>query len=154
MSVWEIRYFSVVCPYPRLTLLSVSALLRQPLYQRCDRLRPALFRLASDTGDDNEALTRILAANDELTLVLSAFKEQLDRRRRHCGGERTQPPDPLSSGSPLFAASAGPGQVKSYHLMDFSALDSAQAPLLDLNDPGWPSFAYPGFCLDSNDGTL
>lgn len=61
--------------------------LLQPLYERCGRLRPALFRLASDTADDDEALTQILAANDELTLVLNAYKEQLLRRGGHPGAE-------------------------------------------------------------------
>lgn len=74
------------------------SLVGQPLYERCDRLKPTLFRLASDTVDDDEALTQILAANDELTLVLNAYREQVSRRRRDSGaegssgGEQTQPP--------------------------------------------------------------
>lgn len=78
--------------------LNSASVVRQPLYERCDRLRPALFRLASDTVDDDEALTQILAASDDLTLVLSSFKEQLATRRRDSdseaslGSERAQPP--------------------------------------------------------------
>uniref|UniRef100_A0A8C7Z2B3 ADP-ribosylation factor-binding protein GGA2 n=1 Tax=Oryzias sinensis TaxID=183150 RepID=A0A8C7Z2B3_9TELE len=49
------------------------------LYERCDRLRPNLFRLASDTMDDDEALTQILAANDELTLTVNAYKDLVGR---------------------------------------------------------------------------
>lgn len=95
-----------------------------PLYERCDRLKPTLFRLASDTVDDDEALTQILAANDELTLVLSAYKDQLLRRERNSApqgggtsGEQTEP-----------RASTPPGQVRSYHLIDFSALHSPKLP--------------------------
>lgn len=51
----------------------------QALYERCDRLRPNLFRLASDTMDDDEALTQILAANDELTLTVNAYKDLVGR---------------------------------------------------------------------------
>uniref|UniRef100_A0A8C7Z4S6 ADP-ribosylation factor-binding protein GGA2 n=1 Tax=Oryzias sinensis TaxID=183150 RepID=A0A8C7Z4S6_9TELE len=71
------------------------------LYERCDRLRPNLFRLASDTMDDDEALTQILAANDELTLTVNAYKDLVGR------------------GTPT-----SPTATKSYHLIDLSALDS------------------------------
>lgn len=42
-------------------------------------MRPTLFRLASDNMDDDSALTQILEANDELTLAVNIFKEQLGR---------------------------------------------------------------------------
>lgn len=29
------------------------------MYERCERLRPTLFRLASDTGDDDDALGKL-----------------------------------------------------------------------------------------------
>uniref|UniRef100_A0AAQ5XCQ0 Golgi-associated, gamma adaptin ear containing, ARF binding protein 2 n=1 Tax=Amphiprion ocellaris TaxID=80972 RepID=A0AAQ5XCQ0_AMPOC len=58
------------------------------LYERCDRLRPSLFRLASDTMEDDAALAQILAANDELTLVVNAYKDQVGRGE--CNGERTR----------------------------------------------------------------
>lgn len=62
----------------------------QSLYERCDRLRPTLFRLASDTTDDNAALTQILAANDELTLVVTAYKELVGRRERNGGRSKSE----------------------------------------------------------------
>lgn len=89
-------YLSYIYVWRLAGLISVS-LVPQPLYERCDRLKPTLFRLASDTVDDDEALTQILAANDELTLVLNAYKEQVLRRERDSGaegssgGEQTQP---------------------------------------------------------------
>uniref|UniRef100_A0A8K9WWV7 Uncharacterized protein n=1 Tax=Oncorhynchus mykiss TaxID=8022 RepID=A0A8K9WWV7_ONCMY len=64
------------------------------LYESCDRLRPNLFRLASDTVDDDEALAQILRANDELTLVVNMYKDMMggresNRMRGGGGGERS-----------------------------------------------------------------
>ncbi|NXI22843.1 GGA1 protein, partial [Sterrhoptilus dennistouni] len=48
--------------------------LMKELYQRCERMRPMLFRLASDTEDNDEALAEILQANDNLTQVINLYK--------------------------------------------------------------------------------
>uniref|UniRef100_A0A665SYR0 ADP-ribosylation factor-binding protein GGA3-like n=1 Tax=Echeneis naucrates TaxID=173247 RepID=A0A665SYR0_ECHNA len=68
------------------------------VYEHCDRLRPSLFRLASETMEDDAALAQILEINDELTLAVNAYKNQrvLDRNSgkhyfvhcspRPCGG--------------------------------------------------------------------
>uniref|UniRef100_A0A8C6SUM0 Golgi associated, gamma adaptin ear containing, ARF binding protein 1 n=1 Tax=Neogobius melanostomus TaxID=47308 RepID=A0A8C6SUM0_9GOBI len=47
------------------------------LYQRCEKMRPTLFRLASDTEDSDEALAEILQANDSLTHVINLYKQQV-----------------------------------------------------------------------------
>uniref|UniRef100_A0A7N5ZY06 Golgi associated, gamma adaptin ear containing, ARF binding protein 1 n=1 Tax=Anabas testudineus TaxID=64144 RepID=A0A7N5ZY06_ANATE len=47
------------------------------LYQRCEKMRPTLFRLASDTEDNDEALAEILQANDSLTTVINLYKQQV-----------------------------------------------------------------------------
>uniref|UniRef100_A0A7N6ALI2 Golgi associated, gamma adaptin ear containing, ARF binding protein 1 n=1 Tax=Anabas testudineus TaxID=64144 RepID=A0A7N6ALI2_ANATE len=49
----------------------------QDLYQRCEKMRPTLFRLASDTEDNDEALAEILQANDSLTTVINLYKQQV-----------------------------------------------------------------------------
>uniref|UniRef100_A0A7N9B0I8 ADP-ribosylation factor-binding protein GGA1-like n=1 Tax=Mastacembelus armatus TaxID=205130 RepID=A0A7N9B0I8_9TELE len=49
----------------------------QDLYQRCEKMRPTLFRLASDTEDNDEALAEILQANDSLTQVINLYKQQV-----------------------------------------------------------------------------
>ncbi|XP_037327859.2 ADP-ribosylation factor-binding protein GGA3-like [Pungitius pungitius] len=89
------------------------------LYERCDGLRPSLFRLASDTMEDDEALAQILSANDELTLVVSSYKERVGR-----GGcdRRTSAEETEGEG----LAPKSPTEIKSYHLIDLSALDSPQ----------------------------
>ncbi|XP_072299821.1 ADP-ribosylation factor-binding protein GGA1-like [Eucyclogobius newberryi] len=54
-----------------------NAELLQDLYQRCEKMRPTLFRLASDTEDSDEALAEILQANDNLTQVINLYKQQV-----------------------------------------------------------------------------
>lgn len=62
----------------------------QALYECCDRLRPSLFRLASDTVEDDAALSQILATNDELTLVVNAYKDQVRWSDSNGGRERSK----------------------------------------------------------------
>ncbi|KAJ0033326.1 hypothetical protein NQD34_000433 [Periophthalmus magnuspinnatus] len=45
------------------------------LYQRCEKMRPTLFRLASDTEDNDDALGDILEANDRLTQVINMYRQ-------------------------------------------------------------------------------
>ncbi|NWI91718.1 GGA2 protein, partial [Pitta sordida] len=47
----------------------------QTLFQRCEKLRPLLFRLASETVADEEALAEILQANDQLMRVLGQYRQ-------------------------------------------------------------------------------
>lgn len=93
------------------------------LYERCDRLRPALFRLASDTMDDDAALAQILAANDELTLAVNAYKEKVGSKECNGGRERSRSEEEMEG---ITKAPTSPREIKSYHLIDLSALDSPQ----------------------------
>ncbi|XP_074485842.1 ADP-ribosylation factor-binding protein GGA2-like [Sebastes fasciatus] len=93
------------------------------LYERCDRLRPSLFRLASDTMDDDAALAQILAANDELTLVVNAYKDRVGKRECNGGRERSRSEEEKEDKN---NAPTSPREIKSYHLIDLSALDSPQ----------------------------
>ncbi|CAB1454990.1 unnamed protein product [Pleuronectes platessa] len=95
------------------------------LYERCERLRPGLFRLASDTSDDDAALAQVLAANDDLTLAVNAYKDQVGRRECNGAGERRGEEEEGRSES---SAPTSPREIKSYHLIDLSALDSPQTP--------------------------
>uniref|UniRef100_A0A8D2ZWV1 ADP-ribosylation factor-binding protein GGA1 n=1 Tax=Scophthalmus maximus TaxID=52904 RepID=A0A8D2ZWV1_SCOMX len=54
---------------------SAASNLSNDLYQRCEKMRPTLFRLASDTEDNDEALAEILQANDSLTHVINLYKQ-------------------------------------------------------------------------------
>uniref|UniRef100_A0A8C7GJF0 Golgi associated, gamma adaptin ear containing, ARF binding protein 1 n=1 Tax=Oncorhynchus kisutch TaxID=8019 RepID=A0A8C7GJF0_ONCKI len=63
--------------YDRTTNPQSNAELIQDLYQRCEKMRPTLFRLASDTEDNDEALGEILQANDSLTQVINLYRLQV-----------------------------------------------------------------------------
>ncbi|XP_070227720.1 ADP-ribosylation factor-binding protein GGA1 isoform X4 [Bos mutus] len=74
--------------------------LMKELYQRCERMRPTLFRLASDTEDNDEALAEILQANDNLTQVINLYKQLV--RGEEVNGEATAASIPgLSDPTPL-----------------------------------------------------
>ncbi|NWW17922.1 GGA2 protein, partial [Falcunculus frontatus] len=47
----------------------------QALFQRCEKLRPLLFRLASEAVADEEALAEILQANDKLLRALGQYRQ-------------------------------------------------------------------------------
>ncbi|XP_073181846.1 ADP-ribosylation factor-binding protein GGA1 isoform X2 [Lepidochelys kempii] len=79
--------------------------LMKELYQRCERMRPMLFRLASDTEDNDEALAEILQANDNLTQVINLYKQLV--RGEEINGETV----------------AGPLQGSTSALLDLSGLD-------------------------------
>uniref|UniRef100_A0A8C3XUV8 Golgi associated, gamma adaptin ear containing, ARF binding protein 1 n=1 Tax=Chelydra serpentina TaxID=8475 RepID=A0A8C3XUV8_CHESE len=79
--------------------------LMKELYQRCERMRPMLFRLASDTEDNDEALAEILQANDNLTQVINLYKQIV--RGEEINGETV----------------AGPLRGSTSALLDLSGLD-------------------------------
>ncbi|KAL1005123.1 hypothetical protein UPYG_G00054850 [Umbra pygmaea] len=89
------------------------------LYEDCDRFRPSLFRLASDTINDDESLAQILQANDELTLVLNMYKETVLRanKQRKAGGGKQ---DASTINGP-----ASPSEIRTYHLIDLTAVESS-----------------------------
>ncbi|GAA6076065.1 ADP-ribosylation factor-binding protein GGA2-like isoform X1 [Tachysurus ichikawai] len=80
----------------------IKSTLQEDLYEHCDRLRSNLFRFASDTVDNDEALAEILHRNDELTHVMVLYRKKTQR--------------------PQTETDSQVSPVKSYHLIDFSAL--------------------------------
>lgn len=122
------------------------------LYERCDRLRPSLFRLASDTMEDDAALAQILAANDDLTLVVNAYKVRVVGAE--CNGERAR------SKSEEVTSNTAPTshrEVKSYHLIDLSALDSPQThrkadslPVFEASSPVFTSYLEKAFSSEDD----
>ncbi|XP_073181855.1 ADP-ribosylation factor-binding protein GGA1 isoform X3 [Lepidochelys kempii] len=80
--------------------------LMKELYQRCERMRPMLFRLASDTEDNDEALAEILQANDNLTQVINLYK-QLVRGEEINGETVAGPLQGLNDPSPQAVDSSG-----------------------------------------------
>ncbi|XP_010127851.1 PREDICTED: ADP-ribosylation factor-binding protein GGA1 isoform X2 [Chlamydotis macqueenii] len=89
--------------------------LMKELYQRCERMRPMLFRLASDTEDNDEALAEILQANDNLTQVINLYKQLV--QGEEINGETV----------------AGPLRGSTSALLDLSGLD------LPATGPSYPA---------------
>ncbi|KAM8778226.1 ADP-ribosylation factor-binding protein GGA1 isoform 3-T3 [Rhynchonycteris naso] len=83
----------------------IKEMVQEELYQRCERMRPTLFRLASDTEDNDEALAEILQANDNLTQVINLYKQLV--RGEEVNGD----------------AAAGPIPGSTSALLDLSGLD-------------------------------
>ncbi|XP_040892789.1 ADP-ribosylation factor-binding protein GGA3-like [Toxotes jaculatrix] len=119
------------------------------LYESCDRLRPSLFRLASETMDDDAALAQILAANDELTLVVNSYKDLVGRREYNGERERSKSEEGKMGKN---SVPTSPREIKSYHLIDLSALDSPQTrrkadspPSFESSSPLFPSHLENAF---------
>ncbi|KAI1886734.1 hypothetical protein AGOR_G00198860 [Albula goreensis] len=77
-----------------------NAELIKDLYQRCEKLRPTLFRLASDTEDNDEALAEILQANDSLTQVINLYRQQV--KGEDVNGDSTDTPRLTGSSTALL----------------------------------------------------
>ncbi|XP_066131955.1 ADP-ribosylation factor-binding protein GGA2 [Saccopteryx bilineata] len=119
----------------------------QVVYERCEKLRPTLFRLASDTVDDDDALAEILQANDLLTQGVLLYKQVMEGRVIF-GSAATDPGGDLPV-SRVFQSPAGctrsclmdlgvdggaepAGPVAtSLLLQDLAALGISDAPVID-----------------------
>ncbi|KAM9099850.1 ADP-ribosylation factor-binding protein GGA2 isoform 1-T1 [Sarcophilus harrisii] len=98
----------------------------QDLYEKCEKLRPTLFRLASDTVDDDEALAEILQANDILTQGVLLYKQVVEGQVN--AGNVMASTVTRSTQGELPASQAlkdKEASIKTYSLIDFSELDSA-----------------------------
>ncbi|XP_044036661.1 ADP-ribosylation factor-binding protein GGA1-like isoform X2 [Siniperca chuatsi] len=104
-----------------------NAELLQDLYQRCEKMRPTLFRLASDTEDNDEALAEILQANDSLTHVINLYKQQVK-------GEIVNGNNTLNTQK----------QIGGMALLDLSGLDTSP-----LSPPSFPEFPTPTDSLNA-----
>ncbi|XP_027695064.1 ADP-ribosylation factor-binding protein GGA2 [Vombatus ursinus] len=111
------------CQGPKLEQLDLKSL--QGLYEKCEKLRPTLFRLASDTVDDDEALAEILQANDILTQGVLLYKQVVEGQVN--AGNMVPSTVTSSTQGELPASQAlqnKESSIKSYALIDFSELDS------------------------------
>ncbi|KAF3700500.1 ADP-ribosylation factor-binding protein [Channa argus] len=105
----------------------------QDLYQRCEKMRPTLFRLASDTEDNDEALAEILQANDSLTHVINLYKQQV--KGEMVNGNNTLNAGKLTGLSEGTHTSNPPSQPE-----DSTAWDSFQSSdSIDADIPAAPS---------------
>ncbi|XP_072276338.1 ADP-ribosylation factor-binding protein GGA1 [Pyxicephalus adspersus] len=101
--------------------------LMKELYQRCEKMRPTLFRLASDTEDNDEALAEILQANDSLTQVINTYRQLV--KGEEINGETSSSNMPASSSA----------------LLDLSGLD-----MTSTTAPSYPSVPAQPLPYSSN----
>ncbi|KAI1884570.1 hypothetical protein AGOR_G00227750 [Albula goreensis] len=90
----------LLADYDKEACSQTNAELIKDLYQRCEKLRPTLFRLASDTEDNDEALAEILQANDSLTQVINLYRQQV--KGEEINGESTSTPKLTGSSTALL----------------------------------------------------
>lgn len=116
--------------------------LMKELYQRCEKMRPTLFRLASDTEDNDEALAEILQANDSLTQVINTYRQLV--KGEEINGESASGSMPASSSALLdlsgleMTPSYPPVPSQSCNLTQLSSSTSLlddELMSLGLNDP-------------------
>ncbi|XP_017678784.1 PREDICTED: ADP-ribosylation factor-binding protein GGA2 [Lepidothrix coronata] len=103
----------------------------QTLFQRCEKLRPLLFRLASEAVADDEVLAEILQASDELTRALGQYRQAVSlgqcRQAVSCQ-ENGDGEGSSSSSAHMPVCRPVPRRMKSYTLMDFSELEATAQP--------------------------
>ncbi|KAM4021863.1 ADP-ribosylation factor-binding protein GGA1 [Anomaloglossus baeobatrachus] len=120
--------------------------LMKELYHRCEKMRPTLFRLASDTEDNDEALAEILQANDSLTQVINTYRQLV--KGEEVNGDSASGSVPTSSSALLDLS--GLDMTPSYPTVPSQPCDltqvSSSSSLLDdelmslgLNDPVPPA---------------
>ncbi|XP_050969107.1 ADP-ribosylation factor-binding protein GGA3a isoform X1 [Labeo rohita] len=86
--------------------------LLKDLYNDCDKLRTAVFRLATETDDDDSALGDILHASDDLSRVINSYKKIVE-------GQTITTDIPGST-----ALERATGRTSSEILIDLTDLDS------------------------------
>lgn len=93
------------------------------LYERCDKLRRAAFKMATETEDNDASLGDILQASDDLSRVISSYKK-------------------IVEGLPINGDSEEP-QSKACHCETAETTDT----LIDLADSDTPSPPHPAALL-------
>ncbi|XP_066866253.1 ADP-ribosylation factor-binding protein GGA1 isoform X3 [Kogia breviceps] len=127
--------------------------LMKELYQRCERLRPTLFRLASDTEDNDEALAEILQANDNLTQVINLYKQLV--RGEEVNGDATAASIPgLSDPTPASGPGLDAAGWNSFQISPAGRGRGLRAVPGDLT-PSQHSLSHPHplYARQSSDGT-
>ena len=104
------------------------------LSSSCERLRPGLYRMASDLAEDDSSIGEVLAASDEVTRALERYREVLKRGEEVVRQELlVSGPSPETGSSlldldPLSSASPASGLGDLRDLLPTPTLD----PALDL----------------------
>lgn len=109
------------------------------LYSDCDKLRQTVFKLATETEDDDSSLGEILQANDDLSSAINSYKKIVEGQsisEEPGVAQGTQKPDTQDSGK----------TNKSEILIDLVGLD-AKSPSQPQREPQESSLAFSGDLL-------
>uniref|UniRef100_A0A672ZAB5 Golgi associated, gamma adaptin ear containing, ARF binding protein 3b n=1 Tax=Sphaeramia orbicularis TaxID=375764 RepID=A0A672ZAB5_9TELE len=94
------------------------------LYERCDKLRRAAFKMATETEDNDTSLGDILQASDDLSKVISSYKK-------------------IVEGQPINGDSEDPQSTAChYTLIDLAGIDTPSPPH-PTPHPGPPPHLHP-----------
>ncbi|XP_077055086.1 ADP-ribosylation factor-binding protein GGA3a isoform X2 [Siphateles boraxobius] len=112
------------------------------LYNDCDKLRTAVFRLATETEDDDSALGDILHASDDLSRVINSYKKIVEGQTTVIdipGSTVSKHPNDGSSSEILIDLDLGSPSPLKHVLTPPQDSDSLRADLLTL--AARPSFS-------------
>ncbi|KAJ3600753.1 hypothetical protein NHX12_031728 [Muraenolepis orangiensis] len=109
--------------------------LEEELYERCDKLRRATFKMATETEDNDMTLGDILQASDDLSRVINSYRKIVEGQR--VNGE-TEDLRPTAGNRP----EGGGGTTGT--LIDLAGLDvEPPLPAQPVLSPAAPPTAYP-----------
>ena len=102
------------------------------LSSSCEKLRPGLYRLASELAEDDSSIGEVLAASDELTRVIDSYKALVAGERTGSAGKTI-----AASNSTLLASSLEPAVSSAAvpSLLDLDPLSTPTAASLHANIP-------------------
>ncbi|XP_037545793.1 ADP-ribosylation factor-binding protein GGA3a [Nematolebias whitei] len=112
------------------------------LYSDCDKLRQTVFKLATETEDDDSSLGEILQANDELSHVINSYKTIVEGHSNSGDTEAAQ-------GVQTSIKQATDSKNQSEILIDLVGLDSPSTP----EHKPLASLAFPGDLLSESAAT-
>uniref|UniRef100_A0A672FST6 Golgi associated, gamma adaptin ear containing, ARF binding protein 3b n=1 Tax=Salarias fasciatus TaxID=181472 RepID=A0A672FST6_SALFA len=99
-----------------MSFLSQSPSLCQELYERCDKLRRAAFKMATETEDNDTTLGDILQASDDLSRVINSYKKIVEGQ-------------PINGDSEEPRSTAGHSESEATDtLIDLAGLDTPSPP--------------------------
>ena len=129
-----------LCTCNTLSLPLSLFLLMQELHSSVEKMRPQLFRMASELQPNEEGMTDILKANDSLIRVLDAYEKKIGKKEGGGGGGETEKNGGMGmtatsgggllgpSGATPAATGGGGGGPDSSILLDLADLNFGNPP--------------------------
>ena len=116
------------------------------LSSSCEKLRPGLYRLASELAEDDSSIGEVLAASDELTRVIDLYKTLVAGERTGSGGQTM-----AATNSALLASSLEPASSAVPNLLDLDPLSTPTAASLHTDIPIEPNlFSSKNILVEEN----